>query len=107
MSSPEEDVIQTPLTDIFQRLKELAAETNLLYVMDVEALEKLAMLNLLQQKADQLDEHAPEQKALDLSFKQLYNSLHELNNYFIHRDDQTRIWRLGTYLSRKQGGRRW
>ena len=46
MSSNEED-ITTPLTETFQRLREQAMETGLLYVMDIEALEKLAALNQL------------------------------------------------------------
>lgn len=94
--------ITTPLTATFQRLKALAQETNLLYIMDVEALEKLAALNLLQQQSDSFDIDAPEQQALDGPFKQLYNWLHMVNKYFIHRDDQSRIWRFGTYLSRRK-----
>ncbi len=104
MGDHPEELITTPLTETFQRLKILAAETNLLYVMDVVALEKLAALNQLQQQSDRFDQYAPEQKALDLPFKRLYNWLHEFNQYFIHRDDQTRLWRLGTYLSRRRGG---
>jgi hypothetical protein len=56
----------------------------------------------LQQQSDRLDQYAPEQQALDLPFKRLYNWLHEVNKYFIHRDDQIRVWRLGTYLNRKR-----
>jgi hypothetical protein len=103
MSNTEEDVIQTPLTETFQQLKMLAQETGLLYVMDVEALEKLAALNQLQQRADNLDEFSPEQKALDLPFKQLYRWLHEVNKYFVYREYPSGLWRLGTYLSRKRG----
>jgi hypothetical protein len=95
--------ITTPLTDTILRLKEQALETNLLYIMDVEALAKLAALNLLQRQADKLDEYAPEQQALYWPFKHHYNWLHEINAYFIHRDDQTRIWRLGTSLSKRGG----
>ena len=95
--------ITTPLTATFQQLKALAQETNLLCVMDVEALEKLAALNQLQQQADSLDAYTPEQQALKWPFKRLYNWLHEVNKYFIYRDDQTRVWRLGTYLSRRSG----
>lgn len=104
MSSNEED-ITTPLTETFQRLREQAMETGLLYVMDIEALEKLAALNQLQQQADKLDEFAPEQKALDMPFKRLYRWLHEVNKYFVHRDYPSGQWRLGTFLSRKGGGR--
>lgn len=105
MNDTEEDVIQTPLTETFQRLKVLAAETGLLYVMDVEALEKLAALNQLQQQADRLGEFAPEQKALQQPFHRLYSWLHELNKYFVYRDFPCGgIWRLGTFLSRKGGG---
>lgn len=103
MDNPEEE-ITTPLTETFQRLKILAAETNLLYMMDVVALEKLAALNQLQQQSDRFDQYAPEQKALTPPFKLLYCWLHEVNKYFIHRDDRTRVWRLGTYLSRRRGG---
>ena len=100
-----EDYIPTPLDETFERLKALAKETNLLYVMDVEALQKLAALNQLQQQADQHDEFAPEQRLFDMPFRRLYTWLHEVNKYFIHRDDTTKVWRLGTYLSRKGGGR--
>jgi hypothetical protein len=106
MNNTEEDVIQTPLTETFQRLKMLAQETGLLYVMDVEALEKLAALNQLQQQADKLDERAPEQIALRNPFNRLYSWLHEVNKYFIYRDYPSGgIWRLGTFLS-KRGGQR-
>ena len=54
--------ITTPLTETFQRLKEQALETGLVYVMDVEALEKLAALNQLQQQADQLNESRQNKK---------------------------------------------
>jgi hypothetical protein len=94
--------ITTPLTATFQQLKALAQETNLLYITDIVALEKLAALNLLQQQSDSFDTYAPEQQALNGPFKQLYNWLHEVNKYFIHRDDQSRIWRFGTYLSRRK-----
>jgi hypothetical protein len=95
--------ITTPLTDTILRLKEQALETNLLCILDVEALAKLAALNQLQQQADKFDEYAPEQQALYWPFKHHYNWLHEINTYFIYRDEQTRVWRLGTFLS-KQGG---
>jgi hypothetical protein len=99
--------ITTPLTETFQRLKEQALETGLVYVMDVEALEKLAVLNQLQQQADRLNEFAPEQKALRQPFHHLYNWLHELNKYFIYRDfPNGGIWRLGTFLSRQRGAGR-
>lgn len=105
MDNHEEDVIQTPLTETFQRLKQQAQETGLLYVMDVEALEKLAALNLLQRMSDGIhDQHAPEQKALREPFHHLHNWLHEVNKYFIYRDYRSgNIWRLGTFLSRKGG----
>jgi hypothetical protein len=104
MSSTEEETIQTPLTETFQRLKVLAAETRLLHPMDVEALEKLAALNLLQQQSDGLNEHAPEQKGLRMPFHRLHTWLHEVNKYFIYRDYPSGgIWRLGTFLSRKGG----
>lgn len=99
----DDETICTPLTDMLLRLKEHAMETNLLYVMDVEALLKLAALNQLQQQADRLDEGAPEQRALYWPFKHHYNWLHEVNKYFIHRDDLTSVWRLGTYLSKRGG----
>ncbi len=101
MNEPE---ITTPLTKTFQRLKELAVETGLLHAMDIVALEKLAELNQVQQQADRLDEYAPEQRALIWPFKQRYTWLHVINQYFIHRDDQTRVWRLGTELGRRRGG---
>jgi hypothetical protein len=106
MSITEEETIHTPLTETFQRLKTLARETGLLYVMDVEALEKLAALNQLQQQADKLDEYAPEQLALRNPFNRLYSWLHEVNKYFIYRDYPSGgLWRLGTFLS-KRGGHR-
>jgi hypothetical protein len=95
--------ITTPLTDTILRLKEQALETNLLCILDVEALAKRAALNQLQQQADKLDEYAPEQQALYWPFKHHYNWLHEINKYFIHRDEQTRVWRLGTSLSKRGG----
>lgn len=94
--------ITTPLTKTFQRLKELAVETGLLHVMDIVALEKLAELNQVQQQANQLDEYAPEQQALAWPFKLRYTWLHVINKYFIHRDEKTRIWRLGAELSRRK-----
>jgi hypothetical protein len=105
MPSTEEDLITTPLTETFKHLRDLAKETGLLYVMDVEALEKLAALNQLQQQSDSLDEHDPGQVALRQPFHRLHNWLHELNKYFIYRDFPSGIWRLGTFLSRKGGGR--
>jgi hypothetical protein len=106
MSHADEETIQTPLTETFQRLKAQAAETNLLHPMDVEALEKLAALNLLQQQSDGLDPFAPEQKELRQPFHLLHAWLHEVNKYFIYRDYQSGgIWRLGTFLSRKGRGR--
>lgn len=100
-----EETITTPLTETFQRLRQLARETGLLYEMDVVALEKLAALNQLQQQADSMDEYAPEQKALQQPFHRLHIWLHEINKYFIYRDyPATGIWRLGTFLSRKGGG---
>jgi hypothetical protein len=101
--TPLDEEVRTPLTDTLLRLKEQALESNLLYVMDVEALMKLAALNLLQQQADRFDESAPELQAFYWPFKYHYNWLHEINKYFIHRDDQTRVWRLGAYLSKRGG----
>lgn len=97
-----ETEITTPLTKTFQRLRELAIETGLLHAMDIVALEKLAELNQVQQQASQLDEYAPEQQALIWPFKQRYTWLHVINKYFIHRDEKTRIWRLGTDLSKRK-----
>lgn len=99
-----EEEIRTPLTEIILCLKELAAETNLLYIMDVEALVKLAALNHLQQQADRLPEYDPQQREIRRQFGLLYIWLHEMNRYHIHRDEQTRIWRLATYLSRNGKG---
>jgi hypothetical protein len=93
--------ITTPLTDTILRLKEQALETNLLCIMDVEALSKLAALNQLQQQANQLPEHDPAQRAIGLRFGSLYIWLHEINNYPIHKDEKTGLWRLGVYLWRK------
>jgi hypothetical protein len=105
MGNHEDYYVPTPLTETFQRLKELAAETKLLHPMDVEALEKLAALNMLQLRSDPLDQFAPEQKALRQPFHHLHAWLHEINKYFIYRDYQSgNIWRLGTFLSRKGGG---
>jgi hypothetical protein len=106
MNNEPEYFIPTPLDETFERLKELAQETGLLHPMDVEALKKLAALNQLQQQSDRLDEHAPEQESLQQPFHRLHIWLHEVNKYFIYRDYQNgNIWRLGTFLSRKGGGR--
>jgi hypothetical protein len=106
MDSHEEYYVPTPLDDAFEHLKELATETNLLHPMDVEALKRLAALNQLQRMADHLDQHAPEQKELRAPFNRLYSWLHEVNKYFIYRDyPGGGIWRFGTFLSRKGGGR--
>jgi hypothetical protein len=100
MSEPE-DYIQTPLTETFQRLKALAAETDLLYVMDVEALEKLAALNYVQRMADR--RNGPDHMILRQAFNRLYSWLHNINKYFIHRDEKSKLWRLGTELSKRGG----
>jgi hypothetical protein len=97
-----DEVIQTPLTQTFQQLRELAKETKLLSDMDIVALEKLAVLNAIQQIADRGD--GPDQQILRTVFGRLYTWLHETNKYFIHHDERTGVWRLGTELSRKGGG---
>lgn len=101
MSSYEQE-ITTPLTETFKRLKEQALETGLLYVMDVEALEKLAALNYMQQMADR--RIGPDHRIIRQVFNRLYTWLHNANNYFIYRDEKTKLWRLGTELSRRGGG---
>ncbi|HEX2614429.1 MAG TPA: hypothetical protein VHL10_02980 [Nitrososphaera sp.] len=105
MDNREEYYVPTPLDETFERLKELADETKLLHPMDVEALKKLATLNLLQRMSDGMhDQHAPEQKEIREPFHRLHTWLHEVNKYFIYRDYQSgSIWRLGTFLSRKGG----
>jgi hypothetical protein len=100
-TSDHDEEIRTPLTDTIQRLKEQALEANLLYVMDVEALMKLAALNQLQQQANRLSEHDPAQRAIGRRFGPLYIWLHEINNYPIHKDEKTGLWRLGVHLWRK------
>jgi hypothetical protein len=103
MSNPEEECfIQTPLTEAFQRLKELAVESRLLDPMDIEALEKLAALNYIQKLADHRS--GPDPLILRKVFQRLYNWLHIFNKYFIHRDEETKLWRLGIELSKRRGG---
>jgi hypothetical protein len=99
INQPEEE-IRTRLTGIFHYLRVQAVETNLLCVMDIEALSKLAALNQLQQRATSLEERSVEFKELSQQFKLLYNWLHEINHYYIYRDEQTGLWRLGIYLRR-------
>jgi hypothetical protein len=103
MSSTEEETIQTPLTETFQRLKALAAETRLLHPMDVEALEKLAALNYVQRMADRRD--GTDQRILRQVFNRLYTWLHKVNKYFIHRDEKSKLWQLGTELSKRTEAR--
>ncbi len=99
INQPEEE-IRTRLTGIFHYLKIQAVETNLLCLMDVEALSKLAALNHLQQRAASMEERSAEFKEFSQQFKLLYNWLHEINQYYIYRDEQTGLWRLGIYLRR-------
>jgi hypothetical protein len=71
--------------------------------MDVEALSKLAALNQLQQRAGIMEERSVEFKELSRQFSLLYNWLHEINQYYIYRDEHTGLWRLGIYLRKKNG----
>lgn len=75
-----DEEVQTPLTDTLLLLKEQALESNLLYIMDVEALMKLAALNQLQRQANCLPEHDPAQRAIGRRFGPLCIWLHEINN---------------------------
>jgi hypothetical protein len=69
-----------------------------------EALSKLAALNQLQQRAGIMEERSAEFKELSRQFSLLYNWLHKIKQYYIYRDEQTGLWRLGIYLRKKKNG---
>ncbi|GHO98218.1 hypothetical protein KSF_082660 [Reticulibacter mediterranei] len=96
-----DEEVRTPLTDTILCLKEQALESNLLCIMDVEELMKLATLNQLRQRANRLPEYDPAQRTIGQRFGPLYIWLHEINNCPIHKDEKTGLWRLGVYLWRK------